>query len=131
GSELVRQIARFHPRQLILLERAESPLYFIELEIKRAHPAVDTIPVLASVTNEERLQQIFDLYRPDTVFHAAAYKHVPMLEANPAEGVWNNVMGTLRLSRCAARAGTRKFVFISTDKAVNPTSVLGITKRIA
>ena len=131
GSELVRQIAIRHPLRLILLERAESPLYFIQLEIQRGFPAVDVVPVLASVTNEERLQQVFDRYQPDIVFHAAAYKHVPMLEANPAEGVWNNVMGTLRLARVAARTGTRKFVFISTDKAVNPTSVLGTTKRVA
>ena len=131
GSELVRQVARFNPLRLILLERAESPLYFIQLEIQRGFPAIDVVPVLASVTNEERLQQVFDRYQPDIVFHAAAYKHVPMLEANPAEGVWNNVMGTLRLARVAARTGTRKFVFISTDKAVNPTSVLGTTKRVA
>ena len=131
GSELARQVARFHPRQLILLERAESPLYFIEKEVCRENPAVDVVPMLASVTNLDRLQQIFDTYRPDVVFHAAAYKHVPMLEANVVEGVWNNVMGTLRVARCSARAGTGKFVCISTDKAVNPTSVLGTTKRIA
>jgi FlaA1/EpsC-like NDP-sugar epimerase len=131
GSELVRQIARFQPHQLILLERAESPLYFIHHEVCRANPGLDAVPVLASVTNLDRLQQTFETYRPDVVFHAAAYKHVPMLEWNIVEGVWNNVMGTLRVARCAARAGTGKFVFISTDKAVNPVNVLGITKRIA
>ena len=130
GSELARQVARFHPAQLILLERAESPLFFIQHEIARTSPAVEVVPVLASVTNLDRLQLTFDTLRPDIVFHAAAYKHVPMLEANVVEGVWNNVMGTLRLARCAARAGTRKFVCISTDKAVNPVNVLGMTKRI-
>jgi FlaA1/EpsC-like NDP-sugar epimerase len=131
GSELARQLARFQPHQLILVERAESPLYFIEQEILRNHSALEVVPVLASVTNLDRLQAVFDNYRPDIVFHAAAYKHVPMLEANIVEGVWNNVMGTLRVARCAARAGTGKFVFISTDKAVNPVNVLGTTKRIA
>ena len=131
GSELVRQLARLRPHQLILLERAESPLYFIQHEVCRNNPGLEAIPVLASVTNLDRLQQTFDTYRPDIVFHAAAYKHVPMLEANVVEGVWNNVMGTLRVARCAARAGTGKFVFISTDKAVNPVNVLGTTKRIA
>ncbi|HEY2804762.1 MAG TPA: nucleoside-diphosphate sugar epimerase/dehydratase [Gemmatimonadales bacterium] len=130
GSELARQVARFHPAQLILFERAESPLYFIQHEICRSNPALDIVPVLASVTNSDRLEQVFENLRPDVVFHAAAYKHVPMLEANVVEGVWNNVMGTLRLARAAARAGTRKFVCISTDKAVNPTSVLGTTKRV-
>ena len=131
GSELARQLARMEPHQLILLERAESPLYFIQHEVSRINPSLDVVPVLASVTNLDRVQQVFDTYRPDVVFHAAAYKHVPMLEANVVEGVWNNVMGTLRVARCAARAGTGKFVFISTDKAVNPCNVLGITKRIA
>jgi FlaA1/EpsC-like NDP-sugar epimerase len=131
GSELARQIARFHPRRLILLERAESPLYFIHLEIAQAFPEADVIPVLASVTNADRLDRVFSTYRPDCVFHAAAYKHVPMLEGNVTEGVWNNVVGTLRVAQSAARWGAEKFVLISTDKAVNPTSVLGVTKRIA
>ena len=131
GSELARQIARFHPRRLILLERAESPLYFIHLEIAAAFPEAEVIPVLASVTNADRLDRVFSTYRPDCVFHAAAYKHVPMLEGNVMEGVWNNVVGTLRVAQAAARWGAERFVLISTDKAVNPTSVLGVTKRIA
>lgn len=131
GSELVRQIARFNPRRLLLLDRAESPLYFIFHEIAEVHPAVDVVPVLASVTNAARLDKMFETYRPDCVFHAAAYKHVPMLEWNMIEGVWNNVVGTLRLAQSAARVGTKKFVLISTDKAVNPTSILGATKRVA
>jgi FlaA1/EpsC-like NDP-sugar epimerase len=131
GSELVRQIARFNPRRLLLLDRAESPLYFIHHEVSEAHPAIDVIPVLASVTNAARLERMFETYRPDCVFHAAAYKHVPMLEWNMIEGVWNNVVGTLRLAQAAASVGTRKFVLISTDKAVNPMSILGATKRVA
>jgi FlaA1/EpsC-like NDP-sugar epimerase len=131
GSELVRQIARFNPRRLLLLDRAESPLFFIYHEIAESHPAIDVVPVLASVTNAARLDRMFETYRPDCVFHAAAYKHVPMLEWNMIEGVWNNVVGTLRLAQAAARVGTSKFVLISTDKAVNPMSILGATKRVA
>ena len=131
GSELVRQIARFNPRRLLLLDRAESPLYYIHHEVSEAHPAIDIVPVLASVTNAARLDRMFETYRPDCVFHAAAYKHVPMLEWNMIEGVWNNVVGTLRLAQSAARVGTGKFVLISTDKAVNPMSILGATKRVA
>ena len=131
GSELVRQIARFNPRRLLLLDRAESPIYMIHHEISEAHPAIDVVPVLASVTNAGRLDRMFETYRPDSVFHAAAYKHVPMLEWNMIEGVWNNVVGTLRLAQSAARVGTKKFVLISTDKAVNPSSILGATKRVA
>ena len=131
GSELARQIARFHPRELVLIERAESPLHYIHLEVTRAHPEIHAVPVLASVTNSERMRAVFAEHRPDLVFHAAAYKHVPMLEWNMIEGVWNNVIGTLCIARAAARAGARKFVLISTDKAVNPTSVLGATKFIA
>jgi FlaA1/EpsC-like NDP-sugar epimerase len=131
GSELVRQISRFNPRRLLLLDRAESPLYYIHHEVSEAHPAIDVVPVLASVTNAARLDRMFESYRPDCVFHAAAYKHVPMLEWNMIEGVWNNVVGTLRLAQSAARVGTRKFVLISTDKAVNPLSILGATKRVA
>src|SRR5438477_607377 len=131
GSELARQIARFRPRRIVLLERAESPLYFITREVSEACPSAEVVPALASVTNADRLQEIFEKCRPDYVLHAAAYKHVPMLEANVLEGVWNNVVGTLRTARCAARNGVGTFVLISTDKAVNPTSILGATKRVA
>jgi FlaA1/EpsC-like NDP-sugar epimerase len=131
GSELARQIAGFHPRSLVLIDRAESALHYIHCEIAKAHPSVHVVPVLASVTNGERLLHTFEMHRPDCVFHAAAYKHVPMLEWNVVEGVWNNVIGTLYTARCASRVGARKFVLISTDKAVNPSSVLGATKLIA
>jgi FlaA1/EpsC-like NDP-sugar epimerase len=130
GSELARQIMRFRPMRLILIERAESPLHYTYIELS-ASKDVHVVPVLASVTNAERLQHIFDVYRPDYVFHAAAYKHVPMLEWNVVEGVWNNVFGTMRVAQCAAAAGVSNFVLISTDKAVHPASVLGATKLIA
>jgi FlaA1/EpsC-like NDP-sugar epimerase len=131
GSELARQVARFRPRRLVLYDRAESPLYLAYHALAEAHPACDMVPVLASVTNADRLHETFATFRPDVVFHAAAYKHVPMLEWNVVEGVWNNVLGTLQVARCAARYGARRFVLISTDKAVKPTSMLGATKRAA
>jgi FlaA1/EpsC-like NDP-sugar epimerase len=131
GSELVRQLLRFHPLRVVLVDRAESPLYFAHLAATEGSPDTDVVPVLASVTNADRMERIFDAYRPAVVFHAAAYKHVPMLEWNLAEGIWNNVVGTLRVARCAARFQAKRFVLISTDKAVRPTSVLGATKRLA
>ena len=131
GAELCRQIASYHPARLVILDRAESPLYFIHLEVAQAYPDVEVIPFMGSITNPERLDQVFRLHTPDYVFHAAAYKHVPLLEANAVEAVWNNVFGTLRVAMCAALHGVRKFVLISTDKAVNPSSMLGASKRIA
>ncbi|HEY9515152.1 MAG TPA: nucleoside-diphosphate sugar epimerase/dehydratase [Gemmatimonadaceae bacterium] len=131
GSELARQIARVGPTRLILVEQAESPLYFVHLELQRTHPEVETIPVVADITNRDVLARIFERYRPDHVYHAAAYKHVPMMEANVAEAIRNNVLGTLHVAECAARTGAQKFVLISTDKAVRPSSVMGATKRVA
>jgi len=130
GSELARQIARFRPARLLVLDQAESPLYFIHLELQQANPGLDVVPVICDVYDFDRLQNIFAGFRPDYVFHAAAYKHVPMMEANVVEAVRNNVLGTLRVAQCAAAHGARKFVMISTDKAVNPSSVMGMTKRI-
>jgi FlaA1/EpsC-like NDP-sugar epimerase len=130
GSELARQIASYGPARLVLLERAENALYFTQLEVAKAHPEVEVVAFIGSITNPDRLEEMFQLYRPNYVFHAAAYKHVPMLESNVTEAVWNNVFGTLRVAECAALHGVEKFVLISTDKAVNPTSVLGATKRI-
>lgn len=131
GSELARQIARVGPARLILVEQAESALYFVHLELQRLHPQVETIPIVADITNRDALMRIFERYRPDHVYHAAAYKHVPMMEANAAEAVRNNVLGTLQVAECAARIGASKFVLISTDKAVRPSSVMGATKRVA
>lgn len=131
GSELARQIARFRPARLVLLERAESPLYFINLEVAGTAIGTEVVPVIANITNAERLNEIFDLYQPEYVFHAAAYKHVPLMEDSAVEAAWNNIIGTLRVAQQAVRHGTSKFVLISTDKAVNPTSMMGATKRIA
>jgi FlaA1/EpsC-like NDP-sugar epimerase len=131
GSELARQIARFGPRKLILLDQAESPLYFIQMELARAHPTLPVIPIVADVTDQARLEALFSEARPEYVFHAAAYKHVPLMEANTVEAVRNNVLGTLYVARCAARYAAHKFVLISTDKAVHPSSVMGATKRLA
>ncbi len=131
GSELARQMARFRPRRIVLLDRAENTLYFVWVELRRAHPALEVVPVIASITNADRIAQVLRTYEPDYVFHAAAYKHVPLCEANVIEATWNNIVGTLRVAEAAARHGVKKFVLISTDKAVNPTSVLGATKRVA
>ena len=131
GSELARQIAGFSPRRLILLEQAESPLYFVHLELIKNYPGLDVIPIIGDITDTKRVESVFAQYRPDYVFHAAAYKHVPLMEMNVGEAVTNNVLGTLRVAECAARYNARKFVLISTDKAVNPSSVMGTTKRLA
>jgi len=131
GSELARQIARFRPARLVLLERAESPLYFVHLEVARSAPEVDVIPVIANITNADRLDEVFETHRPEYVFHAAAYKHVPLMEESVFEAVWNNVVGTLRVAQRAVQHQAEKFVLISTDKAVNPSSMMGVTKRIA
>lgn len=131
GSELARQIARFRPARLVLLERAESPLYFVDLEVSQSSPDVEVVPVIANITNAERLDEVFGTYRPEYVFHAAAYKHVPLMEESVFEAVWNNVVGTLRVAQRAVQHRVKKFVLISTDKAVNPTSMMGVTKRIA
>lgn len=135
GSELCRQIVQEKPRQLVLLEHNEFGLYSIhrELEALCAEHAlpVQLVPVLASVGNFGRLREISQLYRPTTVYHAAAYKHVPLVESNPAEGVLNNVFGTLNMARAAMESGAAHFVLVSTDKAVRPSNVMGATKRMA
>ena len=135
GSELTRQILGMRPRQLLLLDHNEFGLYEIHQELQLRCQAlqlpIELCPLLASVTNPERLQAILAQYRPATVYHAAAYKHVPLVEDNPGEGVRNNVFGTLNLARAAAQAGVHRFVLISTDKAVRPTNVMGATKRMA
>lgn len=131
GSELVRQIAGFKPARLILVEQAESPLYFLHLDVHRLHREVEIVPIVADVADRARMERVFAEHRPDSVFHAAAYKHVPLMEANASEAVRNNVFGTLHVAECAARYGAERFVLISTDKAVRPSSVMGATKRIA
>ncbi len=131
GSELVRQVAGFGPKRLILVEQAESPLYFMQHELAKQFPALTVVPVIGDIVDTARLSRIFRDYRPDVVFHAAAYKHVPMMEHHPGEAIRNNVLGTLNVATAAVRNGARKFVLISTDKAVNPSSVMGTTKRLA
>ena len=135
GSELCRQIVAERPRQLLLLEQSEFALYSIHQELQRligAEQAVPRlVPLLGSVYNHQRISDILRTYRPDTIYHAAAYKHVPLVEHNPAEGVLNNVFGTLHLVRAAIEADVTNFVLISTDKAVRPTNVMGASKRIA
>ena len=131
GAELARQVAAFGPSRLVLLEQAESPLFFMEHEISEAHPDLDVVPIIADVTDSRRIERVFADYRPATVFHAAAYKHVPMMETNLEEAIRNNVMGTFHVARSAVRHQAAKFVLISTDKAVRPSSVMGASKRVA
>lgn len=131
GSELCRQICRFKPRRVLLYEMAESPLYDIDLELRNIFEGVDVVPILADTQNMKQLDRAFDVYKPDIVFHAAAYKHVPMLEAHAWKAVKNNIIATNNLAECAIKYNVDRFVFVSTDKAVRPTNVMGATKRIA
>jgi len=133
GSELCRQILSIGPTKLLLIEQSEFALYSIhkELEEKRAGSDVVLVPLLASVQDEDRMREILSTWRPDTVYHAAAYKHVPLVEHNPAAGIKNNVLGTLYTAMAAAENGVTDFVLISTDKAVRPTNVMGASKRLA
>jgi FlaA1/EpsC-like NDP-sugar epimerase len=131
GSELARQVLNFRPKILILVDQAESPLYDIERELRPKATQTRLIVFIADICNRARMQNIFREFRPDTVFHAAAYKHVPMMESNPCEAVTVNIFGTKTLADLAVECKVKKFVMISTDKAVNPTNVMGCTKRIA
>ncbi|MBW1917904.1 MAG: polysaccharide biosynthesis protein [Deltaproteobacteria bacterium] len=130
GSELCRQLARFKPRALVLLERAENSLLEIGMSLKHLFPDLDFQTVVASINDLPGLNILFRQYRPDLVFHAAAYKHVPLMEQAPIEAAYNNILGTRNLVKAALAVGTERFVMISTDKAVNPTSVMGVSKRI-
>lgn len=130
GSEMVRQIAQYDPSELILIDQAETPQHDIRLMLMFQHPQLTAHTIVASIANKDRMEHIFDHYRPDYVFHAAAYKHVPMMEDNPSESVQNNVWGTKVIADLSVKYGVKKFVMISTDKAVNPTNVMGCSKRI-
>jgi FlaA1/EpsC-like NDP-sugar epimerase len=130
GSELCRQIARADPARIVLLENAETALFEIERELVEERQFTACVPVLADVRNRARIEQVFASYRPDVVFHAAAYKHVPLMEANPIESVRNNVLGTRNVADAAAAFGVERFVLISTDKALNPESVYGQSKTL-
>lgn len=131
GSEIVRQVARFAAKTIILLDQAETPMHDMQLELQASFPDADIYYYVGDVQNKERLHQIFERHRPTHVYHAAAYKHVPMMERNPSEAILTNVMGTRQLADLALQYGVRKFVMISTDKAVNPTNIMGASKRIA
>ena len=129
GSELCRQIATFKPKKLVILDIYENSVYDLQNELSRSMPELDKSVLIASVRDKRKLEQIFAEYRPNVVFHAAAHKHVPLMEYNPSEAIKNNVKGTLNVGECADKYGCDKFVLISTDKAVNPTNVMGATKR--
>ena len=130
GSELCRQIAQHKPKKLILLDIYENNAYDVQQELQYKYPKLDLLVLIASVRNTNRMNSIFETYRPDIVYHAAAHKHVPLMETSPNEAVKNNVFGTWKTAQAAAYCGTKKFVMISTDKAVNPTNIMGASKRI-
>lgn len=131
GSEICRQVARFKPAKLVLFDHAETPLFYIEKELAAAFPDLRIIPMVGDVKSQERVDAVFDEFGPEVVFHAAAYKHVAMMEYNPAEAVLNNVMGSKIVADAAHKTKVRNLVMVSTDKAVNPTNVMGATKRSA
>jgi len=135
GSEICRQLIQYKPKRIIMLDQAESPMYDLQFELKNNEPykkAVDSMEfVIANVKDQARMEEVFEHYRPQLVYHAAAYKHVPFMEENPYEAIYVNVFGTKNVADLAIKYGTEKFVMISTDKAVNPTNVMGATKRMA
>ena len=130
GSEMVRQVAHFEPREMVLIDQAETPMHDIRRMMQNTYPNIPCHTIVASITNQTFMEEIFRRFKPDYVFHAAAYKHVPMMEDNPAMAVQNNIYGTRVIADLAVKYGTKKFVMISTDKAVNPTNVMGCSKRI-
>lgn len=130
GSEIVRQVAQFAPERMVLIDQAETPLHDVRLMMARGWPDIESYTVVSDICVRERMEELFEEHRPDYVFHAAAYKHVPMMEDNPEESVRNNVDGTRVIADLSVKYGTRKFVMVSIDKAVNPTNVMGCSKRI-
>lgn len=131
GSEIVRQVILFKPKKIIVLDQAETPLHNLSLEINSLDPGVETVNIISDIKNIEEIERVFVKYAPEVVYHAAAYKHVPLMEENPAQAILNNVMGTRNLADLSAKYGAKKFVMVSTDKAVNPSNVMGASKRIA
>ncbi|MGZ3751353.1 MAG: SDR family NAD(P)-dependent oxidoreductase, partial [Mucilaginibacter sp.] len=131
GSEIVRQVLQYAPAMVILCDQAESPLHDIKLDVQESFPGIDAKIFIGDVRNYRRMYKLFDDYKPEVVFHAAAYKHVPMMEENPSEAVQTNVMGTKHVADLSVAFGVNKFVMVSTDKAVNPSNIMGTTKRIA
>ena len=130
GSELCRQIAGHKPKQLIILDIYENNAYDIQMELKERYPELNLKVLIGSVRNTHRIETIFEQYRPDIVYHAAAHKHVPLMEDSPNEAIKNNVFGTYKTAKAADKYGTKRFVLISTDKAVNPTNIMGASKRL-
>ena len=130
GSEMVRQVASFYPAELVLVDQAETPMHDVRRYMEQNYPNIKCLTVVTSIANEEHMEMLFKEHRPEYVFHAAAYKHVPMMEDNPGIAVQNNIYGTRVIADLAVKYGTKKFVMISTDKAVNPTNVMGCSKRI-
>lgn len=131
GSELVTQVMQFQPKVLLLLDQAESPLHDLHLELKKQYPKMQLVPVLADVRRKGGMQKVFEQYRPQVVYHAAAYKHVPLMEDNPKQAIFTNVLGTKIIADLACKYQVDSFVLVSTDKAVNPSNVMGASKRIA
>ncbi|MHC4753973.1 MAG: UDP-N-acetylglucosamine 4,6-dehydratase family protein, partial [Planctomycetota bacterium] len=131
GSEMCRQLCNFKPRLLLLIEQAENPLFEIERELTNKFPDISLKALICNITDRPRVEEIFERYKPQVVIHAAAHKHVPLMELNPGESIKNNVIGTIVIAETADRFGSTNFVMISTDKAVNPTSLMGSSKRIA
>ena len=130
GSELCRQIAKSHPKQLIIVDIYENNAYDIQLELQRKYPILNLETMIASVRDQNKINDLFAYYHPDIVYHAAAHKHVPLMEDSPNEAIKNNVFGTLNVAKAADQYGVKKFILISTDKAVNPTNIMGASKRI-
>ncbi len=131
GSELCRQVCRFAPKRLVLVEQAENSLFHVERALRAEYPDIEIVPYIADICDSKRLEAIFSAERPQAVFHAAAHKHVPLMEANPGEAIKNNVFGTRKVADLAHQFGVERFVMVSTDKAVNPTSLMGVSKRVA
>ena len=130
GSEMVRQVAIYRPKELVLIDQAETPMHDVRVYMAKHHPDIKTHTIVTTICNPSRMEEIYRAFRPEYVFHAAAYKHVPMMEDNPSEAVQNNIYGTRVMADLAVKYGTKKFVMVSTDKAVNPTNVMGCSKRI-
>ncbi len=130
GSELIRQIAKFNPKKIVNIEINENSSYFLELEIKRQYPYLEIITEITNVREKEKLEFIFEKYKPNILFHTAAHKHVPLMEHNPEEAIKNNVFGTKNIAECCLKYKVEEAILISTDKAVNPTNIMGATKRV-
>lgn len=133
GSEICRQIAAFYPRKLVIMGHGENSIYSIDMELRESYQSqpIEIVPVIADLQDSQRMRTVISTHHPDVIYHAAAHKHVPLMEANPEEAVKNNVIGTMNVARAASEHGVKVFVMISSDKAVNPTSVMGSTKRLA